>query len=70
MPVTYEDILRLTQPITPYKWVKHNLTVVGDGYTEEGVRIHIVAESGYKLPNFAMLSNAIVVSEDLDYFGK
>ena len=34
--------MRLTK--ISYYWKKYNLTVVWDGYTDDGVRLHIVKE--------------------------
>lgn len=57
---TYEKALQVTYPILPFKWIKHSLTVIADGYLESGVRVHIVEED--KHPVAVMLSNAIVIS--------
>ena len=65
---TFEDALCLTNPIVPYKWEKHNLTIVRDGYLSCGTRIHVVEEQGYEKPS--MLSNAVIISEDLGFSGK
>ena len=66
---TFEDALSLTEQLTtPMPWLKHNLTIVRDGYMDCGTRIHVVAEQQYKTP--VMIDNAIVISEDHEFLGK
>jgi len=57
------DIYIRTEVIPPYYWKKHKLTVVRDGYLEDGTRLHVVLEKGYE--NGVVLSNALVYSEVL-----
>lgn len=41
----------------PYHWLSHMLTVVRDGCTEDGVRIHFVSED---VEDGMVLSNALI----------
>lgn len=70
--IVFEDVLSLTDSIEPRAWDKHNLTIIRDGYFDDGLRIYVVAEQGYELAegNAKLLSNAFVVSEDSELFGK
>lgn len=53
-----EAALQLTTELTPaYKWDKCMLTVVRDGYTEYGVRIHFVTED---IKDGTIIANAVV----------
>lgn len=56
-----DRIAKVVEEIEPYHWKKHNLTVIGDGYLEDGTRVHVVKEPFSEKP--VVLSNAIVVSE-------
>ena len=50
--------LQLTTELTPaYKWNEYILTVVRDGYTEDGVRIHFVTED---IEDGTIIDNALV----------
>ena len=67
--LTFEDALSLTEQIsTPVPWLKHNLTILRDGYLDCGTRIHVVEEQDYHTPQ--MIGNAIIISEDLELRGK
>ncbi|QXN60102.1 hypothetical protein KUA24_35 [Vibrio phage HNL01] len=60
---TLERLTDMTEPVeSPIPWSKYNLSVIRDGYTEDGVRIHIVRGGEYKTP--VMLGNVIVISEN------
>ena len=52
-----EEAIKLTKSIPSIFWHKHELTVVRDGCTSCGIRIHFVLEKGY---NGQLLSNAYV----------
>jgi len=56
---TLEDAYSVCEP-THFKWYSKNLTVLYDGYTSEGVRVHIVEGKEFIEP--VMISNAIVIS--------
>lgn len=59
--VDKEKLLEVLTPWEePFYWVKHNLTVIGDGYLEDGTRVHMVVEE-MTLPRMC-LSNAFVIS--------
>ena len=55
------DLIKATELINPINWKKHNLTVIRDGYLEDGTRVHIVKEPLDNDP--VIIDNAIVVSD-------
>jgi hypothetical protein len=57
---TRNTLLDVVNPIEPYNWTKHNLTVVGDGHLDDGTRVHLVSENLEQQP--IKLNNAIVIS--------
>lgn len=59
--LSIEQLKGLTKPVKPFLWKKYDLTVVGDGYTEEGKRIHLVRESVGQ--ERVELANAIVIGD-------
>ncbi|MEZ9700753.1 hypothetical protein AB4455_12230 [Vibrio sp. 10N.261.46.E12] len=59
--LSIEQLKELTKPVKPFLWKKYDLTVVGDGYTEEGKRIHLVRESLSQ--ERVELANAIVIGD-------
>lgn len=60
MLLTKQKALQLTIPVGGVNWSKYNLTVCRDGYTNDGVRIHFVKESGW---DGEMVANAYIFSE-------
>ena len=56
-----EEILKVALPIKTINWIKHNLTVIKDGYLENGVRVHVVKEKLDKQP--IIVDSAYVISE-------
>lgn len=46
----------------PFKWERHNLTVIGDHYLSDGTRLHLVKEDGYFGQD---IDNALVYSSNL-----
>ena len=56
---TKEELLKVVKPIDEVFWVKHNLTVIGDGHLEDGTRVHLVKD---RLHSPIFLSGAWVVS--------
>lgn len=56
-----ESLKSVTTTVPSFFWKAHNLTVVGDGYLEDGTRIHLVKEPLDTEPK--LLSNALVISE-------
>ena len=55
-----EQLIRVTSSINPINWEKHNLTVVRDGYLENGTRVQVVKEFLENEP--LLIDNAYVVS--------
>ena len=60
MLTTKKELLQATEVITPYDWEKYNLTVVRDGYLEDGTRVHGVKEKLKREP--IRIGGAYVVS--------
>lgn len=54
------QLLDVTKNITQFEWKKHGLTVVRDGYLENGIRVHAVKEVLANEP--ILIDNAYVVS--------
>lgn len=56
--ISRETAYGITEVVNPsYHWRSHMLTVVRDGYTEDGVRIHFVSED---VEDGMVLSNALI----------
>lgn len=59
--VNKEKLLEVLTPWEePFYWVKHNLTVIGDGYLEDGTRVHMVLDA--RIRDIMYLSNAYILS--------
>ncbi len=54
-------LLEVVQAIEEIWWKERSLTVVGDGYLEDGTRVHLVKESLPAEP--VMMNNAWVISK-------
>lgn len=59
--LTKEELLHIVKPIPPFKWVKYGLTVTGDGFLNDGTRVHSVKEQLNDEP--ILIDNAFVISE-------
>lgn len=46
-----------------FDWVKYNLTVIGNGYTPDGQRYHLVQEGDY---NGEYISNAYIFTGNIE----
>ena len=53
-------LMAIAKPIEPVHWSEHGLTVIGDGYLNDGTRVHLVKEKLTSEP--VLLNNAWVVS--------
>ena len=62
MNIDIEQAVSAVKPIKPYQWESHGLTVVQDGYLDNGTRVHVVREKLKDEP--VILSNAVVISEN------
>ena len=58
-----KTLLKAIAPITPYNWTAERLTVVGDGYLEDGTRVHVVKESLPEQP--IKIRNAWVINAQM-----
>lgn len=56
-----EEILKVALPIETINWRKHSLTVIKDGYLDNGVRVHVVKEKLDTQP--ILIDSAYVISE-------
>ncbi len=56
-----KQVVSVVKLIEPTYWERHHLTVIGDGYLEDGTRVHVVKDD--LVSGWVMLSNAIVISE-------
>ena len=57
-----KQVVSVVKLIEPTYWDRHHLTVIGDGYLEDGTRVHVVKDD--LVSGWTILSNAIVISED------
>jgi len=57
--LTRQEAFALTEPRVAYDWEQYGLTVVRDGYTEDGTRIHFVFQPGFC---GGILANAYIFS--------
>ncbi len=62
MDIDIKQAVNAVKPIKPYHWKSHDLTVVQDGYLNNGTRVHVVRERLEDEP--VILSNAVVISEN------
>tara|TARA_R110001583_G_scaffold52147_1_gene162158 strand:+ start:114 stop:335 length:222 start_codon:yes stop_codon:yes gene_type:complete len=56
-----EAILKAAKPIETINWRKHKLTVIKDGYLDNGARVHVVKEVLKEQP--VIIDSAFVISE-------
>lgn len=65
MKYDIQSIIKAAKPMDPYYWEQQHLTVIRDGYLEDGTRVHVVREELKEEPT--VIANAIIISERFYY---